>query len=540
MQIENQISSLTELYSLSQISSYFKLILLLITLFAFNIAAQTPQWEFMGLAGKEIYDIAVDDSGNVFVASWTGIFKSTDNGVSWEFKNNGLQIGDIYKLFIDYEGNIYLCGSANFPAYGLYKSTDGGENWLGFADTLNRNPNNNFEDVTIIPNELGGIIYVSNEHGVYRSTDNGVSWQSTNYLDPCARHIGINKNGYMFFGNLCASWFGIYRSTDLGMNWVRHTFLGVSSMVYLRDGSILAGCYDPGLASFGIYKTTNNGDNWFNTNTISGLDYPSDFLLDTNDDIYVFIGGLNIDGIYVSFNDGNSWKNYGLSGYHPVTCLAIDTSGYVWAGAHQDGVYRAAGRTVPVELASFTAEVNNNNVLLSWITATEINNQGFEIERSEKLEARGKNTNEDWEKIGFVGGNGTTTEISHYTFIDEDVTIGTYNYRLKQIDYDGSFEYSNIAEVKVRIPFEYFLFQNYPNPFNPETNIDYRIPEETLVNISLYDITGSKIKELVNEKKQPGHYTIKLKGGELNSGIYFYRLLTTSGYTAVKKIMFLK
>ncbi len=513
-------------------------ILLVTILFAANTFPQTPQWEFMGLTGKEIYDIAVDDSGNVFVASWTGIFKSTDNGVSWAFKNNGLQIGDIYKLFIDYEGNIYLCGSANFPGYGLYKSTDGGENWLGFADTLNRNPNNNFEDVTIIPNELGGIIYVSNEHGVYRSTDNGVSWQSTNYLNPCARNIGINKNGYMFFGNQCASWFGIYRSTDLGMNWVRHTFLGVSSMVYLRDGSILAGCYDPGLSESGIYKTTNNGDTWFNTNTFSGISSPTDFSLDQNNDIYVSYSGF---GIYLSTNNGNSWINYGLSGLgHSVICVAIDSSGYIWAGSHLDGVYKTAGRTIPVELTSFSAEVNDKNVLLSWVTASEINNQGFEIERNEKLESSGKNTNEYWEVIGFVGGKGTTTEIQVYSFIDKTITAGNYQYRLKQIDFDGSFEYSNIAEVEAGTLTDFYLSQNYPNPFNPETNIDYRIPEETLVNISLYDITGSKIKELVNEKKQPGHYTIKLKGGELNSGIYFYRLLTTSGYTAVKKIMFLK
>ena len=196
----------------------FKILIILITtLLNYKTLAQTPQWEFMGLAGEEIYDIAVDDSGNVYVASWTGIFKSTDDGASWEFKNNGLQIGDVYKLFIDYAGNIYLCGSANFPGYGLYKSTDGGENWVGIADTLNGGPINYFEDVTIIPNEPGGFIYVSNYYGVYRSTDNGITWESTNYTDPCARNIGINTNGYMFFGNGCASWFGIYRSTDLGL-----------------------------------------------------------------------------------------------------------------------------------------------------------------------------------------------------------------------------------------------------------------------------------------------------------------------------------
>src|SRR5690554_5275738 len=350
------------------------LIVFLFVVFVMNISPQTPQWEFMGLAGEEIYDIAIDDSGNVFVASWTGVFKSTDNGASWAFKNNGLQVASVNKLFFDYEGNIYLCGSANFPGYGLYKSSDGGENWVGIADTLNSNPSNNFEDVTIIPNEPGGTIYVSNDYGVYRSTDNGITWQSTNYSNPCARNIGINTNGYMFFGNACASWFGIYRSTDLGLNWERHTFLSVElAMVYLNDGSVLASCYDPNLGTYGIYKTTNNGDTWFNTNTFSGINVTTDFVLDTNDDIYVSIGGQN-PGVYLSTNSGNSWLNYGLSGQiaNSVTCIAVDSSGYVWAGAHQDGVYRTEGRTVPVELVSFSAEINGKNILLNWVTASEI------------------------------------------------------------------------------------------------------------------------------------------------------------------------
>jgi len=513
------------------------LLFYVILLFTMTSNSQTPQWEFMGLAGEEMYDIAVDDSGNVFVASWTGIFKSTDNGVSWEFKNNGLQIGDIYKLFIDYVGNIYLCGSANFPGYGLYKSTDGGENWVGFADTLNRNLNNNFEDVTIIPNEPGGIIYVSNEHGVYMSTDNGVSWQSTNYLNPCARNIGINKNGYMFFGNLCASWFGIYRSTDRGKHWVRHTPLSVElSMVYLRDGSILAGCYDPWLAEYGIYKTTDNGDTWFNTNTFSGV-VSWDFCLDKNDDIYVSFAGA----IFLSTNNGVSWIDYGLTGPAALG-IAIDSTGYIWAGAHQNGVYRAAGRTVPVELASFTAEVNNNNVLLSWITATEINNQGFEIER-------GEITSQDWEMIGFVEGNGTTTEPQVYSFVDKEVLSGKYQYRLKQIDYDGSYEYSKIIEVDVNIPSEFFLSQNYPNPFNPTTKIKFTIQQTDnpllggarggFVSLKVYDILGIEIATLVNEEKPTGNYEVEFDATGLSSGTYFYKII--AGYfLSVKKMLLMK
>ncbi|MEO8230710.1 MAG: T9SS type A sorting domain-containing protein [Ignavibacteriota bacterium] len=533
MQTKKQIPFLSDIHSLFPISSYNKIIILILslltTVFTLEISAQTPQWQFMGLAGEEIYDIAVDDSGNVFVASWTGVFKSTDNGVSWAFKNNGLQIGDIYKLFIDYEGNIYLCGSANFPGYGLYKSTDGGENWIGIADTLNRNPTNNFEDVTIIPNALGGIIYASNYYGVYRSTDNGITWQSTNFTDPGARNIGINTNGYMFFGNATASWFGIYRSTDLGLSWERHTFLGVSAMVYLRDGSILAGCYDPGLGESGIYKTTNNGDTWFNTNTFSGISSPSDFSLDKNNDIYVSYAGF---AVYLSTNNGNSWINYGLSGLgHSVICMAIDSSGYIWAGSHLDGVYRTEGRTIPVELVSFSATAKNNNVLLSWVTASELNNQGFEIEKSFN------NTN--WFIIGFVNGSGTTTNINHYSFFDNEIISDVQYYRLKQIDYDGTYEYSNTIEVEISTPTRFSLEQNYPNPFNPTTQIKYSIKDAGLVQLKVYDILGKEVANLVKENKEAGFYATKFDASNLPSGVYIYQI-TTTGFMQARKMILTK
>ena len=514
-----------------------KNIFLYVFIISFSGFTQTAQWEFMGLAGEEIYDIAVDDSGNVFVASWTGIFKSTDNGVSWEFKNNGLQIGDVYKIFIDYAGYIYLCGSANFPGYGLYKSTDGGENWVGFADTLNGGPINKFEDVTIIPNEPGGIMYVSNYYGVYRSADNGITWQSTNYSDPCARNIGINTNGYMFFGNPCASWFGIYRSSDLGTTWIRHTFLSLDlSMVYLRDGSVLAGLYDPNLGSDGIYKTTNNGDTWFNINAFAGLNVSTDFVLDKNDDIYVSIGGQN-PGIYISTNNGNLWINFGLSSQtaNSVSCLSIDSSGYVWAGAHLNGMYKTAGRTIPVELVSFAAELNNNNVLLIWVTTSEINNLGFLVERRDTKDER----NGDWNNIGYINGKGTTTERQSYSYVDQNLSAGKYQYRLKQIDYDGTFEYSNTIEVEINTPTKFSLEQNYPNPFNPITKIKYSIKEAGLVQLRVYDILGKEIAILVNENKESGNYSIDFNATELPSGVYIYQL-TTPGFTQVCKMILTK
>ncbi|MEJ2104004.1 MAG: hypothetical protein P8X47_05440, partial [Ignavibacteriaceae bacterium] len=158
---------------------------------------------------------------------------------------------------------------------------------------------------------------------------------------------------------------------------------------------------------------------------------------------------------------------------------------------------------VPVELKTFNGTFLNPSIGLNWSTATETNNLGFEIERSSSMTTPGHG----WEKIGFVPGFGTTTEPKSYSFIDEDVTTGTYKYRLKQIDFDGGFEYSNEIEVAVDFaPTEFVLYQNYPNPFNPKTTIKFEIPgqarnDNVLLKLKVYDVLGNEVATLVNEEK---------------------------------------
>ncbi len=172
---------------------------------------------------------------------------------------------------------------------------------------------------------------------------------------------------------------------------------------------------------------------------------------------------------------------------------------------------------VPVELVSFTAQVSGSNVLLHWRTATEINNKGFEVQ---KLQDCKISRLQDWEDIGFVGGNGSTLEKHTYTFSDNNVKPGTYQYRLKQIDFDGSFKYSEVAEAEVTPPGGFSLEQNYPNPFNPSTNIKFSIPEKTFVSLKVYNLLGSEIAALVHEEKQAGSYSFNF-----NAQKYFQRCL---------------
>jgi len=185
---------------------------------------------------------------------------------------------------------------------------------------------------------------------------------------------------------------------------------------------------------------------------------------------------------------------------------------------------------VPVELVSFSYVIRSQkDVELSWITATETNNQGFEILRFAQNDKNG------WSKVGFVPGHGTTTETSFYSFIDKGLSGGKYFYRLKQIDYDGSFEFSNVIEVEIGSPDEFFLSQNYPNPFNPTTKIKFTIPsnvngEMSNVRLKVYDVLGNEIATLVNEEKTAGEYEVEFnnhsdEGRNLPSGVYFYQLI---------------
>ena len=195
---------------------------------------------------------------------------------------------------------------------------------------------------------------------------------------------------------------------------------------------------------------------------------------------------------------------------------------------------------IPVELTAFTAELAGREILVSWSTATELNNRGFDIER---------NMNGEWEKIGFKDGRGTTTTESSYSFIDKftyESFVGTITYRLKQMDFDGTYAYSPEVEVNVDFtPKEYTLYQNYPNPFNPVTTIKYSLPFESNVRIAVYNILGEMIDVLVDETKQVGFHDFNWNASNLASGIYIYTIEAKSvtgdmNYSSVKKMILMK
>jgi hypothetical protein len=187
---------------------------------------------------------------------------------------------------------------------------------------------------------------------------------------------------------------------------------------------------------------------------------------------------------------------------------------------------------IPVELTSFTANVNTlGQVVLNWETATEINNQGFEIER--------RTESSEFRTIGFIEGHGSTTETQSYIYTDVTAENGINYYRLKQIDYNGTYSYSDEVEVDVTSPLTFDLAQNYPNPFNPSTSIKYSVPESGNIRLSVFNIVGEEVAVLANGFSQAGSFEVTFDATNLSTGVYLYKLQSANS-VQTKKMMLLK
>lgn len=188
--------------------------------------------------------------------------------------------------------------------------------------------------------------------------------------------------------------------------------------------------------------------------------------------------------------------------------------------------------SVPVELTTFTGSFVNGKLMLSWSTATETNNRGFEIER--------KTRSGSYQKIGFITGAGTTTIPQKYKFTDDKINSGTYTYRLKQIDFDGKYECSNEVEINTSASQSYALEQNYPNPFNPSTVINYELKTAGFVTLKVYDILGREVAALVNGYQNAGTHKVNFNASSLSSGVYIYRIQAGENFSESKKMILMR
>ena len=507
------------------------------------------------------------NGSTIFAGTVGDVFKSTNNGSSWELANSGLTNVYIYDLAV--KGTKLFAGSGGS---GIFMTPDNGGSWMPVNSGLpNSYTGTNFIYSLFVS---GNNIFAGlRQGGVYLSTDEGLNWVAVNNGIPSSSDVKtFAQNGTNIFAG--TSSIGVYLTTNNGTSWTpvnNGLTTQVVNELVVKGSDIYAAT-----TGGGVFKTTNNGQNWFAVN--NGMSNNVTLSLATIG-TYIFAGNGGAPGrdINRSSDDGASWvplgytagdnfrfavtsnylfvgqganvlysDNFGSTFSDVSTGLPLNPSfiyaltikdNFIFAGLYISGVwFRPLFEIIPVELTSFTADVSENDVLVEWITATETNNQGFEIQR--------RDYGNEFAAIGFVEGNGTTTQTHSYSYTDKNLNGGKYYYRLKQIDFDGSYEYSNVIEVSVNIPTVFSLEQNYPNPFNPATIIKYSIPENSYVTLKIYDILGDEIETLVNEEKPAGTYELEFNSHSsdvrnLTSGVYFYQLKAGS-FVETKKMVLLK
>ncbi len=481
-----------------------------------------------GLTDLDIRCLAINSDDEIFAGVHTqGIFRSVDDGNSWVAVNNGFYHNVVYCLAINSNNHIF----AGTSPYGVYRSTDNGESWSQAAAGLT--------SPTILSLAIDNLDYVfagTYTDGIYRSTNNGNNWVQVNngLLDSDIEVLKVGTNNTIYAGT---RHHGLFRSTDHGDTWtqINGNFSNswIPAITANTNGDVYAEFWGEG-----IFKSIDNGNTWVPLN----MGLPAYSMALTYNSLGHILGGTYENGVVRSIDNGEHWEelSHGLSNKY-ILCLAVNSAGFIFGGTNTRGIYRSTRSSIPVELISLTTHISNNGQIeLFWETATETNNRGFEIEH-----AKCGSGDTTWNMIGYIPGNGTSSQKNSYHFAYNEEFSGGILYRLKQIDFNGAYEYSRIVETDIKAPINFSLKQNFPNPFNPSTTIEYQISEIAYVTLKIYDILGSEIRNLVNEEKSAGTYKVSFSAQNLASGIYFYRIdarsrISNKQYGKVGKMILLK
>ena len=476
--------------------------------------------------GFSMWSIAKDYAGNIYAGttgSARGIFKSTDGGETW---TNMFSTGASNYLGIacDSLNNVYVANTSN----GMLISTDGGQNFaLIPSSTFNGNTIN-----TVACGRLGHIFAGATNGGIWRSTDFGATFINTALLTNTIVAIAVDKYdaNIIYAGSSSTSANGFFISTDGGLTFGSSTNpINVWDIMQKSPNDLYTATTS---SPYPFCHSTDGGLTWGTVSNQPGAMRGA--TLDLHGDIYISGNG----GVFKSTDGGASFINHNLT-YSSNKILVFDNKIMACVtGTTNGGVWIFTDNAIPVELIYFIADVVHDAVLLKWQTATETNNQGFEIERSDD--------NKKFSKIGFVDGKGTTTERSFYVYNDYLTPEGKIYYRLKQLDLDGTFKYSKTVEVDFSSTAEFSLSQNHPNPFNPVTTIKYTIPNVALsgiegsrVRLKVFDVLGNEIANLIDEYKPAGIYQLTWNALNQTSGVYFY-ILNAGNFVETKKMVILK
>jgi photosystem II stability/assembly factor-like uncharacterized protein len=530
-----------------------------------------------------VYAMAIDENNPSTIYACgldQGVWKTTNSGVNWTQINSGLLNTQAQAIALcKNSSQVLYAGTAPGANDGVYKSTDGGTSWTRIVNGIAEPVATLGVQALLVHPTNPNIAYcaifnaaANPTNGLYKTTDGGANWfpiingigairsflaLAMSPADPNTIYAGTSFDPVTSTGPSA-----IYKSTDAGANWVLSSTglptdpteinpirtLNVSSA---NPNVVIAGLFvNTATLLGGFYISTDAGANWVQKN--NGLPIVTGKLIRSaairpifDNQFYVGLdggGGVNI-GVWATTDGGNNWFDFNggtMLNTYTVRALVFDPTGNhtLFAGrasgtANLGGVYEYTYSFIPVELVSFSAEVFGGDVNLTWITATELNNYGFEVER--------RNAELDvWSNIGFVNGNGSSSEMHYYSFSDNSAAVGKYFYRLKQLDFSGAFEYSNEVEVTILEALnDYTLQQNYPNPFNPSTKISFSIPQSGYTTLKVFDVLGNEVANIIEGELNAGSYELRFDASGLSSGIYFYSL-TSGVFTKTMKMILTK
>lgn len=508
-----------------------------------------------------LLSVAITNSGKCYAVGYKGvIYRSIDYGISWSQILSGTQSG----YTGDWISSVFMINdsigwSAGFRKGIWYypiimKTTNGGMIWetnKEFGNTFDRTTTNVF----FIDENTGWVTFY--DKGSYKTTDGGYTWV-----------LSTNPGNEKYFKNQDTGWsvyspLGVFKSTDGGNLWTQKSNIP-SNSIFFSD-------FNNGWAvgqSGSIIKSTDGGEYW--TEKLSGVTEDLNDVHFFNDYQGICVGGngkalITMDGgenwsvlntgnsstfnsvtftnsttiwisgtggtILNSTDMGNSWTSFNGLTYNNLVSMSFINENNGWFAGWNGTILKYENFILPVELTSFEAKVFNEKVFITWQTASEVNNYGFEVERKTEMT--------DWVTIGFISGQGNSTSDKFYTYIDNVADRGTKTmYRLKQLDLNGSFQYSSIVEVDF-MPGQFQLSQNFPNPFNPITTIKFQISVESKVILRVFNILGEQVAELLNEFKKEGIHQVDFSAQNLASGTYIYSL-SVNGFTLNRKMILTK
>ncbi|MFC2103322.1 YCF48-related protein [Bacteroidota bacterium] len=481
-------------------------------------------WTELGyrFTSSRIRDVSFADSSNGYVVGTGFVARSTNGGYTWTEQVSPFS-GDVNEVVAPSPDHAIAGCDDGF----VLVTTDGGNNWNQIATGIT-GTNSDILAIDFIDDNFG--IVAAYNGTVAKSTNGGATWSIISSItgsSPWDMDMVDQEYGWV-----SGTGERIFRTTDGGTTWTQQLAtggLGTYGISFINRNRGVAGG-----TSGNTYYTTNGGDTWTAATTPPGHTVWGIHFVEST-----VLGSLGMTAcasgyVYISTDSGANWNLEPRQTISTFDDIYMTDAGNAWIVGNSGVIlkYTEPGN-VPVELNNFTAEINGNDVNLNWQTATELNNYGFDVERKQAV-------SEVWNKISFIPGRGTTTEISSYSYIENDLNPGKYNYRIKQIDLDGSFKYYSLNKtVKIASVLSFELDQNYPNPFNPTTIISFTILTRSVVSLKVYDVLGNEVKRLINETKDEGYYEIEFSADELSSGIYFYKLKAGS-FTQTRKMILLR